>query len=186
MIESEEVIERTKRWISEIVIGCRFCPFAAKEFKRGTVHYQVEVASDPESCLQAFMMECHRLDANSSIETTLLILPEACLDFDDYLDLVAMVEALLEAEGYEGVYQVAGFHPDYRFADAPAEDPANYTNRSLYPMLHLLREDGIEKALATYPDPDRIPENNIAFARDKGLAYMQVLMRSLGSKTAAS
>ncbi|WP_373510337.1 DUF1415 family protein, partial [Thiocapsa sp.] len=111
MIESEEVIERTKRWISEIVIGCRFCPFAAKEFKRGTVHYQVEGASDPESCLQAFMMECHRLDANSSIETTLLILPEACLDFDDYLDLVAMAEALLEAEGYEGVYQVAGFHP---------------------------------------------------------------------------
>lgn len=175
MIESEDVIERTKKWISEIVIGCHFCPFAAKEFRRGTVHYQVDSASDPESCLQAFLLECHRLDGDLSIETTLLILPDAYPDFDDYLDLVAMAEALLDAEGYEGAYQVAGFHPDYRFADAPADDPANYTNRSLYPMLHLLREDSIEKALERYPDPESIPEHNIDFARRKGLAHMKML-----------
>jgi hypothetical protein len=175
MINTEQIIEQTRKWISDVVVGCRFCPFAAKEFRLGTIHYQVENVSDPESCLRAFLFECQRLDENPAIETTLLILPDAYKSFDDYLDLVAMAEGLLEAEGYGGVFQVAGFHPDYRFADAPAEDPANYTNRSLYPMLHLLREDSIEKVLAAYPDPDGIPERNIAFARNKGLVYMTML-----------
>ena len=86
-----------------------------------------------------------------------------------------MAEGFLEAERYGGVFQVAGFHPDYRFADAPAEDPENYTNRSLYSMLHLLREGSIEKVRAAYPDTDGIPERNIAFARSKGLVYVTML-----------
>ncbi|RKT42772.1 DUF1415 domain-containing protein [Thiocapsa rosea] len=175
MVESDDVVAQTKKWISEIVIGCRLCPFAAREFNRGTIHYQVEDASDPESCLHAFLSECRRLDMTPSIETTLLILPAASPGFDDFLDLVEMAEDLLEAEGYEGQYQVAGFHPDYRFADAPKADPANYTNRSLYPMLHLLREEGIEHVLERYPDADAIPERNIAFAREKGLDHMKAL-----------
>lgn len=175
MIEPELVIAQTTQWIADVVIGCRFCPFAAKDFKRGRIHYQVESAADPEACLQALLLECQRLDAHPSIETTLLILPDASPDFDDYLDLVAMAEGFLDAEDYEGIYQVAGFHPDYRFADAAADDPANFTNRSLYPMLHLLREESIDTALATYPDPEQIPETNIAFARNKGLAAMTLL-----------
>ncbi|UHD17026.1 DUF1415 domain-containing protein [Thiocapsa bogorovii] len=175
MSESEDAIVRTKKWISEVVIGCRLCPFAAREFNRGAIHYQVGDASDQESCLKAFFSECRRLDTTPSIETTLLILPGAFPDFEAYLDLVALAEGLLEAEGYEGHYQVAGFHPDYRFADAPADDPANYTNRSPYPMLHLLREESIESVLQHYPDPDGIPERNIAFARQKGLEYMKAL-----------
>ncbi len=175
MIEPEQVIAQTKQWIGDVVIGCRFCPFAAKDFKRGRIHYQVAGATDPEACLRAFLLECQRLDVQPSIETTLLILPDAYPEFVDYLDLVAMAEGLLEAEDYEGIYQVAGFHPEYRFADADAEDPANYTNRSIYPMLHLLREESIEKALATYPDAEGIPEKNVAFARHKGLASMTLL-----------
>jgi hypothetical protein len=174
-VESEHVIARTKKWISEVVIGCRMCPFAAKEFNRGTVHYRVEGNSDMEGCLRAFLEECRRLDESPSIETTLLILPGAFPEFDDYLNLVEMAEALLEAEGYEGCYQVAGFHPDYRFADAPEDDPANYTNRSLYPMLHLLREESMEIALERCPDAESIPERNIAFAREKGLDSMKAL-----------
>lgn len=175
IVESEDVIARTKKWISEVVIGCRICPFAAKEFNRGTIHYRVESESDTQACLQAFLEECRRLDANPSIETTLLILPGAFPDFDDYLGLIEIAEDLLEAEGYEGQYQVAGFHPDYRFAGAPDDDPANYTNRSLYPMLHLLREESMENVLDRYPDPDGIPERNITFAREKGLDYMKAL-----------
>lgn len=175
VVETEQVIERTKKWISEVVIGCRMCPFAAKEFNRGSIHYRVEIDSDMEACLRAFLEECRRLDENPSIETTLLILPDAFPDFDDYLELVEMAEALLDAEGYEGCYQVAGFHPEYRFADAPEDDPANYTNRSLYPMLHLLREESIEHVLDRYPDADAIPERNIAFAREKGLESMKAL-----------
>jgi uncharacterized protein len=175
MIPSEQVIEQTRKWVSDLVIGCRLCPFAAREFNRGTIHYQVAGDSDSAACLRAFLSECRRLDEHPAIETTLLILPEACLDFDDYLGLVEMAEALLEAEDYGGIFQVAGFHPDYRFADAPEEDPANYTNRSPYPMLHLLREDSIENALGQCTDPHGIPERNIAFARGKGLAYMRML-----------
>ena len=96
-----------------------------------------------------------------------------------YLDLVEMAEDLIEEEDYEGVYQVASFHPDYLFAGSDSEDPANYTNRSPYPMLHLLREESIEKALEHYSgDPDEIPERNIRFAREKGLAYMKRLFNS--------
>lgn len=175
MTTAEHAIAHTKTWVSEVVVGCHFCPFAAREVKRGSIHYAAELAADPESCLQAFLLECQRLDEHPAIATTLLILPDAFESFDDYLDLVAMAEGLLEAEGYEGVYQVAGFHPDYRFGDVPADDPANYTNRSVYPMLHLLREEALEQALANYRDPEGIPEINVAFARDKGLVYMKLL-----------
>ncbi|MGL6269678.1 MAG: DUF1415 family protein, partial [Chitinophagaceae bacterium] len=99
-------------------------------------------------------------------------------NFDAYLTMVEMAEALLEDQDYEGVYQVASFHPQYRFADAPDNDPANYTNRSVYPMLHLLREDSLEKAIETYPDTEGIPERNITFAREKGLSYMKLLRDS--------
>jgi uncharacterized protein len=82
---------------------------------------------------------------------------------------------LQKKQGYEGVYQVASFHPNYLFAGSHENDAANYTNRSVYPMLHLLREEAVEKALEHYKDPETIPERNIQFAREKGLAYMKKL-----------
>jgi len=175
MIDAEQVITQTKKWVTEVVVGCNFCPFAAKPVRRGSIHYQVEPAADEQSCLDALLRECHRLDEQPAIETTLLIFPDAYPGFDDYLDLVALAEDLLAAQGYEGIYQVAGFHPDYRFAEAPADDPANYTNRSLYPMLHLIREEGIDQALAHYTDPEGIADRNIDFAREKGLVYLKML-----------
>jgi uncharacterized protein len=96
-------------------------------------------------------------------------------DFEDYLDLVEVAEALSSEQDYDGIYQVASFHPDYCFADAVSDDPANFTNRSIYPMLHILREDSISNAVDNFPDPDGIPERNIAFAQQKGLQYMQLL-----------
>jgi len=175
MSSTEDVIAQTKKWIADVVIGCNFCPFAAVPYKKGSIHYSVEYSTDLNSCLQAFMLECLRLDEDESIETSLLIFPEAFADFDTYLNLVEMVDELLEEQEYEGIYQVASFHPEYRFDDAPADDPANYTNRSVYPMLHLLREDSLDKAIDTHPDAEGIPERNIIFAREKGLAYMKLL-----------
>jgi len=175
MNNAEQVITQTRKWVADVVVGCNFCPFARVPVKRGTIHYQVEDAADAPSCLSALRVELQRLDETPAIETTLLIFPEAYPDFEDYLDLVAMAEDLLAAQGYEGVYQVAGFHPDYRFAEAPADDPANYTNRSLYPMLHLIREEGIDQALAHYTDPEGIADRNIDFAREKGLVYLKML-----------
>jgi len=178
MVSEEEVVKQTKKWISDVVIGCNFCPFAAVPYKKGSIHYAVEYSTDLDSCLQAFILECQRLDEDESIETILLIFPDAFADFDDYLNMVEMAEELLEDQDYEGVYQVASFHPQYRFAEAPDNDPANFTNRSVYPMLHLLREDSLEKAIDTYPDAEGIPERNITFAREKGLAYMKLLRDS--------
>ena len=175
---TELVIQQTKKWITDVVIACNFCPFAQKEIKQNTIHYQVETSDNLAICLRAFLQECIRLDEEPGIETSLLIFPEAFQLFDDYLDLVALAEKLLQKEGYEGVYQIASFHPLYLFANSPVDDAANYTNRSVYPMLHLLREERVEQALLKYPDPEQIPDRNIQFTRAKGVAYMKLLRQS--------
>jgi hypothetical protein len=174
MHTKEQVILQTRKWITDVVAGCNFCPFVSKEIKQNTIHYQVEDATGLSICLQAFLDECTRLN-EEKIETTLLIFSNGFKTFDDYLELVRLSEKLLKQEGYLGIYQVASFHPLYSFAGAPADDPAHYTNRSVYPMLHLLREESVEQAIANYPNPEKIPERNILFARSKGIAYMKKL-----------
>lgn len=175
MINDQQVIDETKKWITTVVIGCNFCPFANQVIKQQSVFYKVEQDAAMQVCLESFIAELARLDNDESIETTFLIMPVACKKFDDYLDLLSVAEKLLTQHGYDGVYQLASFHPLYKFAGAPADDAANYTNRSVYPMLHLLRESSIDKALLNYADPEAIPERNINFAREKGLAYMKML-----------
>lgn len=175
MDKTAQIISQTKKWMTDVVVGCNFCPFAAREIKQNKVHYQVEFATVLSICLESFLQECFRLDNEERIETTLLIFPNAFQSFAIYLELVEHAENLLKQNGYEGIYQVASFHPLYRFADSPDDDAANYTNRSVYPMLHLLREESIEQALKQYPDPGHIPERNILFARKKGIVYMKML-----------
>lgn len=178
MDKTATIIDQTKKWITHIVVGCNFCPFAAREIKRNSIRYQVETSTDLNLCLQAFLQECIRLDTEETIETTLLIFPNAFQTFDAYLNLLSLAERALKKKGYEGVYQVASFHPLYRFANTRDNDAANYTNRSIYPMLHLLREEKIEQALQHYPDPEQIPVRNVQFAREKGIAYMKMLRDS--------
>lgn len=171
----EKAIAHTKKWIQEVVIGCNFCPFAAREYNKGTIHF--EIADDPglKSILEIFVRELQRLEERQDIETTLIILVTGFSDFNEYLNLVDTTEKLLKKENYEGVYQVASFHPHYILQGSTEDDPANFTNRSPYAMLHLLREDSISKAVDKYPDASSIPLKNIEFARQKGLAYMQSL-----------
>ena len=175
MIPDELVIQQTKKWITDVVVGCNFCPFASKPLKQDTVHYKVELSAVTRECLETFIKGCMKMDEDAAIETLFIIFPASFEQFDDYLDLVSLAESLLKKEGYEGTYQVASFHPQYRFAGAPLSDAANYTNRSVYPMLHILREESIEKALKKYPDAEQIPERNVSFAREKGVAYMKML-----------
>lgn len=175
----EQVIERTKKWIIDVVIGCNFCPFAANVVKQRSIFYKVEESVDMDKCLDSFVLEMERLDKDTAIETTLVILPNGFQKFDDYLDLLSLAEKRLKKEGYEGVYQVASFHPLYLFTGSDENDPANYTNRSIYPMLHLLREESIDKALENFNSPESIPLRNINFAREKGLAYMKMLKDAL-------
>jgi len=176
---SEQIIDRTKKWIVDVVIGCNLCPFAANVMKQQSIFYKVEENTEMTPCLDSFVLEMKRLDSDATIETCFIIFPNAFQNFDDYLDLVSLAENRLKRNGYEGVYQVASFHPLYLFADSDQNDPANYTNRSIYPMLQLLREESIDKALENYKSPESIPARNINFAREKGLAYMKMLRDSL-------
>ncbi len=173
----QEFIGKTRAWLKLVVIGLNFCPFAKPVFDKEKIHYQVSTARALEDCLKDLIDEAERLDISSDIETSLLIFPDALESFDDFLDAVEIGDELMLAQGYEGVYQLASFHPDYCFEGSDEEDAANYTNRSPYPMLHLIREASIEKALAHYPkDPDLIPETNVKLARKLGLQKMQTLL----------
>ena len=178
-MDHQQIIDQTKKWIVDVVIGCNLCPFAANAVKQQTIFYQVETNSELNVCLDSFTNEMKRLDNDKTVETSFLIFPNAFEKFDDYLYLVSLAEKLLKQKGYEGIYQVASFHPLYLFANSDENDAANYTNRSIYPMLHLLREESIDKALEHYKSPENIPERNINFTREKGLVYMKMLRDAL-------
>lgn len=175
MEKVDTIIKETRDWVLKVVVGLNFCPFAAPEVKKDSIRYAVCDSDEKETMLLMMADECKRLDADPSIETTLLILPVGMEDFNEYLDLVSTAELLIEQQGYEGIYQVAGFHPDYVFFGSDEEDAANYTNRSIYPMLHLIREETIERVIEGHPDPDGIPERNIEYAREMGLQKMRAL-----------
>lgn len=166
-------IEQTRCWVRTVIVEHNFCPFARRELERESIRYSVNHATELEVALLSVIDECIYLDNNKDTETTLLIFTEAFENFDDYLELVELAGDLLADQGYEGIYQLASFHPDYCFADAEQNDAANYTNRSPYPMLHLIREASMAQALEHYPEPEKIPERNIEYARELGLDEMK-------------
>jgi len=174
--DDEAVIAPMRAWVEKVVVGLDFCPFAAGVLRDGRLCYAVSHARDTEGVLQDLIAECRHLDAHPETETTLLLLPHGFTDFDAFLDLVALADDLLAIHGYEGIYQLAHFHPRYRFADAPPDDPADYTNRAPVPALHILREASLEKAVQGHPDPEGIPERNVRLARDKGIDFMRNLL----------
>ncbi len=173
---NDTIISQTQSWIETVIIGLNFCPFAKREYDHDNIRYSICHDIQIEDCLHKLIDECLELDRKSEIETTLLIFPDSFIDFDDYLDFVDLVHALLDDQGYTGIYQIATFHPDYCFEDSADTDPANYTNRSPYPMLHIIREASLERALQNYPQPENIPKRNIELARSQGQAKMQALL----------
>ncbi|MBN8413252.1 DUF1415 domain-containing protein [Halomonas litopenaei] len=162
----------TATWVEEFVVRLNVCPFAGRELARDTIRYVEVDGRALEPALMALMDACHQLEVAPEVETSLLVFSHGLADFDDYLDALAMAEALLVDQGYEGVFQLASFHPDYVFDGVEDDDPANFTNRSPWPVWHLLREEGLERALAHYPDPEAIPERNIEKLREIGSAAL--------------
>ncbi len=171
----EKFIQHTKNWIEEVVIGCNFCPFAKGVFANNKIKYVVVEATDLDDAMEIMLAELNFLDNNKETETTLLIFPEAYPKFFDFLDLIEEAENLIEDEDYEGEYQVASFHPLYVFGGVEPDDASNYTNRSPYPMLHILREDSVTKVVDAFPAAKHIPKANIKFTRDKGAVFMKAL-----------
>ena len=173
----QRVIAQTKKWVETVIIAHNYCPFAKREVDRGSVRYKVIDDTEFNSLLQAVFQECVYLDQNSETETTLIIFPEKLNDFNLFLDCLLLAEGLLNEQGYEGKYQLASFHPDYCFQGAEIADAANFTNRSPYPMFHLIREASIERAIEHHPDPESIPERNVEHARQQGLDTMKTLLQ---------
>ncbi len=154
---------QVKRWLQEVVIGLNLCPFAAKPQRDQSIGFVVSEAGDEESLLQDLQQQLQRLEDApvDKLETTLLIVPNFLQNFDDYNQFLNWVDQLLANGGWEGVIQVASFHPDYCFAGTEPDDAENLTNRAPYPIFHLIREDSLESVLQRFPDSDKIPEANI-------------------------
>jgi uncharacterized protein len=174
-MDGEKYIRITECWVRSVVVGLNLCPFAAEPLLQGRIRYQVCPEVESEAIYRALLAEMDALLhlPESEAETSLLILPRGLASFDAYLDLLEVAESALVEVGLEGVLQLASFHPDYCFTDAAQTDPANYTNRSPFPMFHLIREASLEQALAGYPHPEAIPQRNIARLRSLGLSEMQ-------------
>jgi len=178
-MDKQDIIGVTRRWIASVVIGLNLCPFARRVFQGEKIRYTVSDAGDEEALAEDLARELEALAAApiESVETTLLIHPLVLGDFIDYNDFLSVGERLVKHLGLRGVIQLASFHPGYQFADAGPDAVENYTNRSPYPMLHLLREESVT---AVASDPDElleIPRRNVETLRRLGREKMLKKLR---------
>ena len=175
----DEIVAATRRWLERAVIGLNLCPFAESIYRGDRVRFRVSEQRSASALLEEFRSELEFLHEADPLhcETALLIHPWVLADFVEYNDFLDVCEATIAELGLEGELQVASFHPQYQFAGTQSEDIENYTNRSPYPMLHLLRESSIERAIAAIPDTDEIYRKNIRTWRELGHAGWQRLWR---------
>ena len=162
-MNQDQVITDTRDWVVKAVIGLNLCPFAKAVHVNERIRYVVSDATDPEALLKELARELlavKRVDPEA-VDTTLLIHPGVLTDFLDFNDFLDAADALVEELKLDGILQIADFHPAYQFDGSGPEDIANYSNRSPYPTLHLLREDSIDAAVAAFPDAGEIYERNI-------------------------
>ena len=169
-IPETEIIATTQVWLEKAVIGLNLCPFAKAVQIKNQIRYVVSEALTAEDLLQDLVRELEYLaEANEEkLETTLLIHPYALNDFLDYNDFLDVADGALEELDLDGILQIASFHPDFQFAETEIDDITNFTNRSPYPTLHLLREESIDKAVLAFPEAEEIFEKNIETMRELG------------------
>jgi len=176
------ILAATRHWLTRAVIGLNLCPFAKSVYVKEQIRYTISAARDFSAVLSDLEHELQWLaEADpQQIDTTLLILPDALADFTEYNDMLYFADRLLQQLKLSGTLQIASFHPDYQFEGSSADQIENYTNRAPYPMLHLLREQSIERAVAAFPDAADIYEKNQVTLRQLGHAGWQALMRPGG------
>lgn len=163
-VNTQDVVTAVDQWLNDVVIGLNLCPFAAKPQRNKQIKIYVSEAQTEESLLEDILTQLLELDASEpeQLETTLVAVPYMLSDFYDYNLFIDWVEALIRQQNWEGIFQLATFHPDYCFGGTEPEDAENLTNRSPYPVFHLIREESMEKVLKHYPNPETIPDTNIA------------------------
>ena len=157
----DTTVNITRRWINAFVVDLNLCPFAHREVVRNSIRFTVFEGSEPTDILHALSEEIILLHTRQDLETSFLILPAGMTDFRDFNDFVGTAQSLIELLDWDGLYQLVGFHPLYQFADTEPDDAENYTNRSPFPMLHILRESSVSDAVATTHDAALIPQRNI-------------------------
>jgi hypothetical protein len=177
-LDNETITGAVRRWVDTFVVGMDLCPFAERELIKDRIRFIATEAKTEEQLLMALETELQLLDSESTIETTLLIHPHVLQDFADYNQFLELADGLLVQMNLEGIFQVASFHPDYRFGGTAPDDAENYTNRSPWPMLHLIREDSLEKAIAGYADIDQVPARNIERMNATGVDRLRELLRA--------
>jgi hypothetical protein len=175
--DDDAIIAATRRWLERAVIGLNLCPFAKSVYVKEQVRYVVSSATTPEALLEQLMDELQQLSDTPAeeVDTTLLIHPFVLTDFEDYNEFLDVADAAVEDMQLDGELQVASFHPDYQFAGTAADDMGNYSNRAPYPTLHLLREASVDRAVAAFPEAERIYERNIDTLRQLGHAGWRAL-----------
>lgn len=178
ILADEKVIGSVRQWVESVVVGLNLCPFAKRELVKNRVRFVVTKATNEDQLLVALEAELDLLSSEASVETTLLIHPGVLQNFYAYNQFLNAADALLRQMTLEGVYQIASFHPKYQFTGTGQDDVENYTNRSPYPMLHLIREESLERAIAGYPDVDNIPEQNKKLMESLGEVKMKKLMEA--------
>ncbi len=170
-MSQDKAIQQTKNWVEKIVIKNNFCPFAAKPFRQNTIRYAVTKAKNENDLVDDVVNEVAKLrDAKpEELETSLLILTDCLQNFEQYNQFLDVADAIIEEMDVVGEIQIASFHPDYCFADLAPDDVRNYTNRSIYPMFHFIREASVEEARNTYPGVEAVPEKNMQKLEEMGL-----------------
>ena len=180
--DNDTIVAATGAWLEKVVIGLNLCPFAKAVYVKEQIRIVVSRARNSDALLEDLERELQFLAETDpeQIDTTLLIHPEVMQDFLDYNDFLDVCDSVVEELEFDGVLQVASFHPQYQFAGTEIDDIANFTNRSPYPTLHLLREDSVTRAVETFPNVDQIYENNIATMQRLGKEHMEKLMADVG------
>lgn len=168
---TDTIIAKTKEWLEKAIIGLNLCPFARSVYVKNQVRFVVSESQNEDALLRDLIQEMKHLKETDpkTTDTTLLIHPHVLQDFLDYNQYLDVVESAIIEMKLEGVLQVASFHPQYQFADTSPDDISNYTNRSPYPILHILREESVSNAIDSYPDAEGIPDKNIETMNKLGI-----------------
>ena len=179
-MDVEDVRANTMHWIETIVIGLDLCPFAGPSIEASRLRVEVSEATTSEELAKTLLAELRHLESpdGEALDSTLIVHPWVLGDFLDFNDFLAVSETLIEEEGFGGEFQIASFHPDYRFAGVDPDAIGNFTNRSPYPMLHILRESSLSEAIDAHPDPESIPKNNITRLEALGEPALRRLLES--------
>jgi len=171
------IIAETRHWVEAFVIGLNLCPFARREVDRDRLRILVTEAESALTLVPVLEAELESIRDDEAIGTTLIVHPNALADFGAYLDFLEVADQVLVEKELEGVIQIASFHPDYQFAGTEPDDLSNHTNRSPYPMLHLIREADVEQAASRHPDVEGIPERNMALMNELGQEKLDEIRR---------